>query len=133
MAKRSRKKSTAPNLPQEVLDRARRQIDGDEGLTEEAPEETRRETYSDVEIVRAAPVRERRSDMAQPARYSRMNKRKEKEFDHETVVQMLANPTKFVSEEELQEEYQHVLSDLKSMGILAVGLMVCLVLLAQFI
>ena len=46
---------------------------------------------------------------------------------------MLANPTKFVTEEELREDYRHVITDLRNMGMLAAVLMIALVALAQLI
>jgi DNA-binding response OmpR family regulator len=56
-----------------------------------------------------------------------------KQQDAELTTQLLANPTKFVSEDELKAEYTYVLKDLGSMGILAAGLVVVLFLLAQFL
>jgi hypothetical protein len=43
------------------------------------------------------------------------------------IEDVLANPTKFVSAEELQQEYQHVLVDLRNMGILSAVLIVVLI------
>ena len=54
-------------------------------------------------------------------------------LDSEAMEEMLANPTKFVTEEELRGEYNYVLLDLRNMGMLAAALMVLLVGLAQFI
>jgi hypothetical protein len=51
-------------------------------------------------------------------------------LDHETLVHLLHNPTKTVTPAELQQEYGYVLADLRSMGILAAGLIVTLVVLA---
>jgi hypothetical protein len=52
------------------------------------------------------------------------------QLDQETVADILANPTKFVSEEELRSEYAYVLNDIRSMALLALGLIVLLVVLA---
>jgi hypothetical protein len=56
--------------------------------------------------------------------------KKAAELDQATLAELLHNPTKFVSEEELRREYTYVLNDLKSMGILAAGLIVLLITLA---
>ncbi|MFQ3567727.1 MAG: hypothetical protein SNJ59_12090 [Aggregatilineales bacterium] len=55
---------------------------------------------------------------------------KKTELDHAKLAELLHNPTKFVSEEELRREYAYVLNDLKSMGLLAAGLVVLLITLA---
>jgi len=54
-------------------------------------------------------------------------------LDSATIAELLANPTKFVTEEELRDEYTYVLQDLRGMGILAGVLFVALVLAAQFL
>jgi hypothetical protein len=58
-------------------------------------------------------------------------RRRESELDHETVADILANPTRFVSEEELRSEYTYVVNDIRSMALLALGLVVLLVVLAS--
>ena len=47
------------------------------------------------------------------------------------IADILAHPTKQVSEEELRQEYSYVLSDLRNMGLLALSLIVLLIILAQ--
>jgi len=47
------------------------------------------------------------------------------------VRQRLLNPTRIVSEGELRAEYSYVLRDLRSIGLLAAGLIIVLVVLAQ--
>jgi hypothetical protein len=47
------------------------------------------------------------------------------------IADILANPTKIVTEEELRSEYTYVLNDIRSMGLLALGLVVLLVVLAS--
>ncbi|MDZ4766120.1 MAG: hypothetical protein SGI73_16390 [Chloroflexota bacterium] len=47
------------------------------------------------------------------------------------TAQLLEHPTKFVSEDELRTAYTYVLRDLRSMGVLAAGLIILLVVLAQ--
>ena len=139
MAKRSKRRSQkTPNLPQSAIDRARRQIEGeseeDEGA---APEQqvieddtpAARNDALDLSAVRRDRRRERAR--SEPIQYSRRNKKVE--LTSAEVAEMLANPTKFVTEEELRAEYHHVIADLRSMGLLAAALMVALVVLAQFI
>jgi hypothetical protein len=52
-------------------------------------------------------------------------------LDQETIADILAHPTKFVSEDELRSEYAYVLNDIRSMALLALGLVVLLVVLAS--
>ena len=49
---------------------------------------------------------------------------------HEMIQEALHNPTKSVTEAELREQYNHVVADLRSMAMLAAGLVVVLVSLA---
>ena len=57
-----------------------------------------------------------------------MERRKEEgTLDGETVAELLANPTKVVSEEQLRAEYGFVIKDLRHMGILAAALFAALV------
>jgi hypothetical protein len=53
--------------------------------------------------------------------------------DSELTAQRLANPTRFVSEDDMRAAYTYVIRDLRSMGVLAVGLVVLLVVLAQIL
>ena len=133
MSKRRRKKK--PNLPEATLRRARRQAGVDDA--EETQDQTTDEsdsssdasdsqTRSEKTVERAA--RRRRLS---PVQLERSRQRGELEVD--VIEDMLANPTDVVSEEQLREEYGHVLVDLRNMGILAAILMVVLVGLAQFI
>ncbi|NDJ62311.1 MAG: hypothetical protein GYB67_14385 [Chloroflexi bacterium] len=55
------------------------------------------------------------------------------ELTQAAIADLLHNPTKTVSVEQLKQEYTYVVSDLRSMGILAAGLVVLLVLLATFL
>lgn len=51
----------------------------------------------------------------------------------ERVMELLHNPTRFVKEDELRREYAYVIADLRSMGLLSLGLVLLLFLLAQFL
>ncbi|MDX2138253.1 MAG: hypothetical protein SF123_09165 [Chloroflexota bacterium] len=48
----------------------------------------------------------------------------------EMVNELLQNPTKTVTEEQLRSEYGHVLADIRSMFLLALALVVLLIVLA---
>ena len=127
MSKRKNRKS-APNLPQATLDRARKQADGEV--------ETMAEPAVDRQERRAARRQERearRSKQLESAQFTQRTRVKEAELTNEMLNQMLANPTKEVSEAELREQYSYVLSDLRNMGILAGALFVFLIALAQLI
>ena len=142
MAKRSKRRSQkTPNLPQSAIDRARRQIKGEleEGEDTAPEQQVVEEVEDDMPAAQndaldlSAPRRDRRRERArsEPIQYSRRNKKEE--LTSAEVADILANPTKFVTEEELRAEYHHVIADLRSMGLLAAALMVALVVLAQFI
>ncbi|MFN8375859.1 MAG: hypothetical protein U0694_23675 [Anaerolineae bacterium] len=128
MSSRRRRNSNA-NIPQETLDRARRQAEG--GAEEEKP----------AAPVRAeAPASRARANAAPSARRSSVpggqtvRKRKnDDKMDPSVVADILAHPTKVVTEQELREHYSFVVADLRNMGLLALGLMVALVILAQIL
>lgn len=135
MSKRRNKGGNKPNLPQATLDRARRQA----GLeAEEANEEVDVTSSSDDsdDVVASTP---KQSTVERAARRRKLSpvqlerSRKRGELTNEMVSELLHNPTEYVSEEELAQEYSHVLKDLRNMGVLAAVLMVVLVGLAQFI
>lgn len=144
MSKRSRKKAS-PNLPQQTLDRARRQAAGEEVVGEEpAPPKPEKKAESKPKAEQTAPAptksrEERRQGrenrparrQVQSAQYSQRKDRNT--MDPSQVQFALTHPTINVTEEQLHEEYGFVLADLRNMGLLAAVLMVVLVLLAQFI
>jgi hypothetical protein len=156
MARRKSRK-IAPNLPKEALDRARRQIEGEDvdavdetadeiaeaedSTPEAAPEpEPEAQDVSPVAARTGAGSREarRRRREDRPRRRSQpgmvqYSQRRKDTLDRQTMEDMLANPTKIVTEQELRQEYAHVLGDLRNMGLLALVLMVVLVALGQFI
>jgi hypothetical protein len=143
MSKRRNRKST-PNIPQDMLERARQQIAEQEAASAGASETVEAALEESAAKPVAASVTEtgtpeptqpqrarpRRREGVQPAR---LGEKKIDPNDPETVQQLLANPTKIVTEEELRQEYGYVLSDLKSMGLLAAGLIVALVVIAQLL
>ena len=134
MSKRRRRKQSAPNIPEETLQRAREQA-GLEPTSEAA------ETLDEENVTPVAPASESAPSSRRTRRNRRSNlnpaqieKRKNRDdLDGDMIADALANPTKFVSEEELREEYTYVLRDLRGMGILAAILFVFLIIMAQFI
>ena len=111
MAKR-RRKANKSNLPQNVLERARQNA----GVEEDEPE-------APVAVV-SNSARRRKNSSVQLER-----SRQRGELNNDMIEQALMHPTKFVSEEELQKEYQHVLVDLRNMGLLSAVLIVVLIAL----
>ena len=152
MSKR-RRKSTTPNLPMETLERARLQAqqareeaglddadDGEEEETDEAPA-----SASLIPAARASVEnRQRRDERDQRRRSRRTNiasasgrqsepmqfSKRKSGPDSGYVANMLLHPTQIVTEAQLREEYGYVLADLRSMFLLAAGLLVVLVALA---
>lgn len=135
MSKRkNRNKSGAPNLPQETLERARREA-GLEPQVDDTPEDEA-EAVADEVIDEIEPVLpRRRSAMDAPVRPAASRRRRKEvayeEMTHEEIMERLANPTKVVTEAELQRDYQYVIADLRSMGLLAAALFVALIVVAQ--
>lgn len=54
-------------------------------------------------------------------------------LDHAKMREMLANPTKQVSADDLKREYSHVLDDIRNMLLLSAGLLVFMVILGNVI
>ena len=135
MSKRKKRNST-PNLPQSTLDRARLQA----GAEDNAPpaDEAIQSTQDNGNGKRDTKQRESRGEnrsnrRIKPETMQYSQRKKKGTLDSETIENALANPTIFISAEQLREEYGYVISDLRSMGILAGVLMVFLFALAQFI
>ncbi len=143
MSKR-RNRGSAPNLPQETLERARRQAAIERG---ELPDEPQTEApivedkpprpAASANPYRTVPASQRRavSDVRVGVHRQRGARRvgsgsRKTELDAETVADLLENPTLVVTEEELRRDYSYVVADLRNMGMLAVGLVVALVVLA---
>lgn len=141
MSKRkNRKSSGAPNLPKETLYRARQEA-GLMPIPAEAEEETSDEAVEAV-IVAPAPEVKRSRETLPTAQVSstppkRKSRRKQQltydEMTPEEVAEALANPTIEVSEGALREQYNYVLADLRSMGLLAAALFVALIVIAGVI
>lgn len=142
MSKR-KNRTSAPNLPQAALERARQQIaterDGTSAPVAPSPAEAeaprsvttapRAVASTDTRSI-SARTRATRRAASQPlqAKGGRLDV-----SDPEYVRNRLTNPTRFVSEDELRQEYTYVIRDLRSMGLLAAALVVFLLIAGQFI
>lgn len=132
MSKRKNRKSSAPNLPQETLDRARREA-GLDPLVESENVPSPAEIEDDGEPVAVAPPRPARRSEALPTAQQPRRRRKEVAYEdmtQEEVIFLLENPTKEVGEDELRQQYGYVLADLRNMGLLTVVLFIALVVVA---
>ena len=132
MAKRRRKK---PNISKAVLEQARQTAAGDEAgasETEATAQETAAADIAASAVAAETPRRQRRRRRDLQA--VQLERRKDEgALDAEYVADLLANPTKEVSEEELRADYGFVIKDLRNMGILAAGLFVALVLISLLV
>ena len=119
MAKRRRRK---PNISQAVLDQARQGVLNDgEREAEPTPEAAPATTGTPK-----APPRRRRALQA-----AQLERRKDEgALDAEYVAELLANPTKVVSEDDLRADYGFVIRDLRNMGILAAALFIALIIVS---
>lgn len=119
MAKRRRKK---PNISKAALEQARRDASG--SRTES---QSKADSPPKLEAASANTMtkpRRRRRDLQS----TQLEKRKsEGALDAEYVAEMLANPNKAVSEEDLRADYGFVIQDLRNMGLLAAALFAALV------
>lgn len=123
MAKRRRRK---PNISQAVLEQARQGV-VDEGDADAAP--TRESANPTPAAATAAPKQPPRRRRALQA--AQLERRKDEGvLDAEYVAELLANPTKVVTEDDLRADYGFVIKDLRNMGILAAGLFIALIIVS---
>ncbi len=129
MAKRRRKK---PNISTAVLEQARQTATGEEPAASDADataQETAPASVVAGPVTAEAPRRQRRRRRDLQAVH--LERRKDEgTLDAEYVSDLLANPTKEVTEEELRADYGFVIKDLRNMGILAAALFVALVIIS---
>lgn len=130
MAKRRRKDGNKPNLPDEVLARARKNAGIEEEPVNELPEETGNDNGIEVGT---ASVTEKAARRRKLTTVQLERSRKRGGMSNEIISDILSNPTKIVTQEELSEDYQHVLFDLRNMGLLAAILIVVMLGLAYMI
>lgn len=146
-SKRKSKSTSSPNIPDSVLERARREIgaDGPEPeatLADDAPEveaeaeaaEAEAETApavsaAEIETRQRAERAARRAERRRRASASASKDKKPENMAAAVVADLLAHPTKTVSEDELRTQYSYVMSDLRNMGILAAILFAILIAL----
>lgn len=145
MSKRKNRKQS-PNLPQDMLERARQQLNEETDGGAEAAEEVV-EAAPVVAVPKptprpaAAPKAESARPAARPASRRRSNlqpvqsrgERRSDKLDSNYIRTRLANPTRVVTEEELRSAYNYVTKDLRSMGILAVVLILAMVVVEKII
>lgn len=132
-----RRERGSQRLNRELLDRARRQAAAIEGEdTAEAQDEPEAAETPEASVEAAAPRRSSSGDVLtrRPSTAKRLRARNEsvrrKSLTAYEIADLLHNPTKTVSEEELHAQYGFVLADLRSMGLLAAASFGVLLLLA---
>ena len=118
MAKRRRRK---PNISRTVLEQAR-QGTVEQGASPASPEPQAQPAAD------AAPSKPRRRRALQSAQLER--RKDEGALDADYVAELLANPTKVVTEDDLRADYGFVIKDLRNMGILAACLFIALIIAA---
>ena len=150
MSKR-KNRSTSPNLPQEALERARRQLAEEQGEeVSPVPEPKVEEKPKPVVQAKPAankpyrPVTETRATRLTPTTVSagRVSRRRTNEpgqgkrrsesdpYNMGEVRYQLEHPTKVVTPDELRAEYGYVLQDLRRLAFVSVGLIGVLIVLA---
>jgi hypothetical protein len=146
MSKR-KNRSSAPNIPQATLDRARQQLGGsatpvpaepvetveDEVVAEAKPQpaKTTSAPSSRVAAQRASSTSRSRSTGNRRVQSAQSRGGRKDQMDTEIVKNRLLHPTRMVSEAELREEYGYVIADLRTIAIIAVAMVVIMVVLAQ--
>ena len=139
MASKRRKNNTsAPNIPQETLERVRAQLqnpnasaanDAPVAKAEATPEAAQVATPARATSTSSASVTTRiRRQGAVKRRGGELERKNKGGMDNDTIQDWLNNPTKFPTAEELKHDYRTVTSDLRNMFILAGVLMAFLVL-----
>lgn len=160
MSKR-KNRDRSPNIPQETLERARRQVEergadvndkpaASESAVSPVSVQTAAETNTtSAPLVATGKKRdERRAEQGVKPRNgsssarraasggelaARPRRRKSEELTLAEIEDLLEHPTKMVTEEQLHAQYGYVLADLRNMGVLAAGLFIFLIVLAQIL
>lgn len=134
------KKNSKPNLPQDVVERARQQAAEGKPSTAKpsAAKSSTTASRSDERAKRrqsgssSSSAASRRRVTDEPLQFSKDKRRRPvDERDTAYIAERLANPTVIVTEDQLRAEYGHVLRDIRSMFLLAMGLFAALIILAQ--
>lgn len=121
MAKRRRRK---PNISQTVLEQARQGVI-DEGSADAAPAGKSSAPAPTAAAPKLPPRRRRALQAAQLER-----RKDEGALEAEYIAELLANPTKVVTEDDLRADYGFVIKDLRNMGVLAAGLFIALIIVS---
>jgi hypothetical protein len=126
--------TSGQRLNRELLERARQQA---RAIEAEEEDESVGEASSPIavesqpSVVRQpAPGTQRRSVSTAKRLRERNEETRKKSLTSEEISQLLANPTKTVTEAELRAQYGFVLRDLRSMGMLAGASFLFLIALA---
>ena len=118
MAKRRRRR---PNISKAALEQARRSAPAPAADADEAPAKP-------AQPARSAPATASRSRRRRALQSAQLEQRRDKgSVDADYVAELLANPTKVVTEDDLRADYGFVIRDLRNMGILAAALFVALI------
>jgi hypothetical protein len=129
--------TSGKRLNRELLERARQQARAieaedadDEVVDESAGDEA--ETVRRVEPVRpnVAPGTQRRSVSTAKRLREKNEETRRKGLTADDISELLASPTKVVTEEHLREQYSFVIRDLRNMAVLAAASFVFLVALS---
>jgi hypothetical protein len=129
MAKR---RNRNPNIPSETLERARQQAMGVTPASAPAdppPVENKPSEAAPRSRTARGTITTRRPSTLQPGQAGRRVRAVE-EMTPEMVAELLANPTRVVTEEQLHQQYGYVLNDLRNMFVLAAALFAVLIALA---
>jgi len=125
MAKRRRRK---PNISKAALEQARQAVG--EGETESRGTAAAPPKQEAPPASAAAKPRRRRRDLQNVQLDKRQS---EGQLDAEYVAELLANPTKVVTEEDLRADYSFVIKDLRNMGVLAAVLFAALIAISLLV
>ena len=118
MAKRRRRK---PNISTAALEQARSAAPAPASDESEAAKKP-------APTARPAPATASRSRRRRALQSAQLEQRRDKgSVDADYVAELLANPTKVVTEDDLRADYGFVIRDLRNMGILAAALFVALI------
>lgn len=125
--------TSGQRLNRELLERARqqaREIETEAESDEIADSEPAVAESQPRAIRQPAPGTQRRSVSTAKRLRERNEETRKKSLTSRDISEMLANPTKTVTEAELRAQYNFVLHDLRNMGILAGASFVFLIALA---
>jgi hypothetical protein len=125
--------TSGQRLNRELLERARQQARAIEAEEEESVETVSAPPAAESQpgaVRQPAQGTQRRSVSTAKRLRERNEEARKKSLTAEDISQMLANPTKIITEAELRAQYGFVLRDLRSMGILAGASFLFLIALA---